>query len=429
MNLFLVSLLLFTNYSGNVNPELMYFFDDFLSSFNNYLENHNISTFKTKDIEYKRIIQDSENNQYLYLDFKGNNGFILIKNDNRIVLFDADVDLPSLRENNDVWFSDCNFVTSDGVLEWRINNQTNRSSSRTFSPGFIAALYPNIIEYNDIPTLLSTKYSLTSNWFLYDSGRLDGLSSGMDSDGYCEFDDSVYVYYDSVNNVYYSEGNCGIISTANAISYYSKYNSSCSSMPSYSSSTNVTPSIDEPAVLADYSLHNYYPKSSTVTIHTISNDVRLNAISAGYTCYGGMNDYATGESFVNTLNDYGYLGSFTTSIGENGNNNSSFSLYNIKAEINDSKPMQFRMADDVCYGGHGVMVTGYRHYKAEDIIYFGPNHDFGYPIEYNLLFLSIYDGWSQNERWYDLTTFSSLGSDYCRASAQSLAFYHIEEDE
>ena len=44
----------------------------------------------------------------------------------------------------------------------------------------------------------------------------------------------------------------------------------------------------------------------------------------------------------------------------------------------------------------------------------------------NVPFVSVYDGHSSTERWYDLSYLSNLDSSYNRASTQTIALLSIE---
>lgn len=426
MNLPLITLLLFSqNYqisliSGN-------HFLEFIDLFNQYLIEHNKDAFKTTQIEFKKEVQGFDNNTYYYIDFADNNGFVLYQpHGNKVVLFDTNADIVSLREIDNVYYDSFCFFDGDGNLIWNknLNNHpliSNSNRDNAFTPGSIASLYTSPIEYGDIQTLLSTKYSSILGLSVYSQGKLSGLASTMNSEGYEQFDESVYQMYN--NGFYYSEGNCGIVSIANALSYYSNYGS-CSSMPGYYLFSHITPSIHEPDYASYVANYGYYPIYYTVSIHKICNDVRLNAIDAGYYCCG-MGDTETEYAFEKTALDYGYIGTFTTSY----NNSSLFSLSSIKNEIDNNRPMQLRTQDDVCYGGHGMMITGYSYYRAFDWVQPQHNSPYGFFVEYILPFVSIYDGHTYNERWYDLSSLSNLGSEYNRASAQTVATLHIEDDD
>ena len=95
-------------------------------------------------------------------------------------------------------------------------------------------------------------------------------------------------------------------------------------------------------------------------------------------------------------------------------------------EIDSGHPLQFRTRKDVKYKGHGMMVTGYRLYEAEVWIQINPRISI---LSYaSIPFLSVYDGRSANERWYDLTSYGNLSSSYSRADSQTFATLYLEEN-
>lgn len=66
------------------------------------------------------------------------------------------------------------------------------------------------------------------------------------------------------------------------------------------------------------------------------------------------------------------------------------------------------------------MMTGYRVYSGR--MRLSP----GIYADVSVLMASIFDGWSNTERWYDLTLHSSIPQEYNRATEQRFVRYGLE---
>lgn len=394
----------------NVIPQLVFMMNE-----------QGLSDFSTDKIEYVATIEGKQGEEYLYIDFDGINGFMLFDN-NRLIFWKDDIDIPVIRSREgDVFFSNYTFKNEFGNPLITLNNSNNDYSDLVYyNPGTIATQYNFPIEYNNIESLLSTKYSGYS-WELEACGKLPGLNSTVNSEGYRQFEESIYKVYE--NNTWNGEGNCGIVSISNAFQYYSHYSPYglyYSLLPSYSSTTSISPSLDEPSIMAQAAAQSpsYIPISDPRTIHRIPAVVRSKAIEMGYVT-GGMDDTKTSYAFSQSAMQWGYYGYFQAYA--------SLSVSQLIDEIDSGYPLQFRTGGDVLYDDHGMMVTGYRFYTAEKLIQINPNLTI---IAYlSIPFLSVYDGHSHNERWYDLTSYGNMSSSYSRADSQTFATLHLEVPE
>ena len=75
---------------------------------------------------------------------------------------------------------------------------------------------------------------------------------------------------------------------------------------------------------------------------------------------------------------------------------------------------------DVIYGGHGLMITGYKQYSSTLRI------GGGITVPVDIFSVSVYDGWSATERWYDIEQLSMypFSGDY-RATGITVATYNM----
>ena len=377
------------------------------------LNSRGLASFESSEVEFFATMKGESSGQYLYVDLAGDNGYLVFNEDWALVFWDDHGDISAIRDGTAVFTFELNsFRSEKGEFVFPSSKAPNRDG---FVPGSIAQLFPGFIEYNDIGVFLSDKYD-GYDWELYSSGKLPGLYSGANCDGYTEYVESVYIY-NSGNGTIYGEGNCGLVSISNGLKYYNQYGSFCL-LPNYLSTTWISPYHDEIGLVfaAAANTPSYTPKSDPTAVHSIYAAVRAQAIDVGYVV-SGTNDYQTGYAYSGAASQFGYTGTFTPY--------STFTTGQIANEINLGHPLQLRVLDDIKYEGHGMMVTGYRFYRAEDWIQVGPN--LSLLVYYTAPFVSVFDGFSSDERWYDLTCFCNLGFDYARASAQTFATLHLEE--
>ena len=267
-------------------------------------------------------------------------------------------------------------------------------------PTFLSS---DCIEYNQLNDYLSFKYSDISP-YLVSEYRLYGLTSSGVAPFYNQYGESVFHKYIS-SGVYSSEGNCGLVSTANALAYYKTYGGK-NALPLTTSTVNIVPQSN--ASLFMYAIdHGYSPKSSNVLIHTIYAKEREYAIALGYKI-GGLNNSETESLFESTCSFYGYSNS-------NYDGLSSCDKDVLFYELNNNRPVQIRTNNDAAYGGHGMMATGYKYYSV--ILY---NELLDTYYQSYLVFVSVWDG-SESERWYDIPSCTGLPSIYNRADSVSLA--------
>ena len=222
MNFCLIPFVLLSNcFYGDILP-VYKDFNLFFESFNCYLKQKGFPSYSTNQIEFCRIIDGLEGDSYYYYDFIDENGFILVNETNdRIVLFDTSSDIPYLRSNNPVCYSDLSFITPSGVLSWKKESVEENPDCDNFQPGVFVEGYTDPIEYGDISDLMTTKYSGILGWYINDYGKLPYLSSSMNTEGFRQWLESVYKKYNNDTGNWMSEKNCSITAIANVFAYYS----------------------------------------------------------------------------------------------------------------------------------------------------------------------------------------------------------------
>lgn len=343
--------------------------------------------FFTNKIQHQKLLcgVDGESDFY-YFDFRDSNGFILFDHDGAIINLSDCGDFPQIVDSNDVFVDGFDIVANGEKVD-----TTNSLVTNVWSAGSIASQYGEAIEYYELSQFISSKYSL-ADFELMSSGKLPGLALSCSNDGYLQSEEAVY----------YFEGNCGLVSMANILAYKRSYQNLVG-IPAKNSVSYI------PQSLIDSANFQLSQKTPPVPVHEICADLWCEAISCGYDGLG-MNDTITVDMLSGMLHSYGYSCSFTTSY--------SYTLSYLTSNIDSGKTFQLRTIDDVVYHGHGMMITGYRTYKAD--VFIDRLHARLY-----LVFVSVFDGQSQNERWYDLTYLENLGPAYSRADSQSLALVEV----
>ncbi len=368
------------------------------STLGNYLSEKGVLPLAKTKVEKWAYVQNiDDGTEDLLVDFYEDGGYFLVGSNGHIKKIETDCDISELWESDGAFFYDKSLWSVRGDEQNRFvpTAEENAPLVNYASPTVGTT---SIVEYGDLATYLVNKYDNTP-FTMTASGRLSGLTTSGMSEGYTLIPESVFVINDGQS--IYSEGNCGLVSIANAMSYYSHYGSK-TLLPAYNSTTAVYPYSD-PAFVAlaatygDGQGHYYQPKDSTVYLDGAYAKLREYAIAAGYVV-GGLNDTQTSSMFCNTAAYYGYTGGFSTYSTSAATLTQSV----VMGEISNGRPFQFNVTGDASYGDHGMMGTGYRLYSGE--IYLNPR----VTIDVELFCVSVYDGWSQNERWIDVDRLSSF---------------------
>ncbi|MBR0294730.1 MAG: C39 family peptidase [Bacilli bacterium] len=140
---------------------------------------------------------------------------------------------------------------------------------------------------------------------------------------------------------------------------------------------------------------DYYPKATSSTLHELYLKEREYAINCGYVVMGtsvNTMEYA----FENAGQYYGYNNTSYTYHSES-NTTKSF----IINEIDNNRPVQLVTVGDAFYGNHAMMITGYR--ELYSLI-----HTSTYSYDISVFFVSVLDGHSSSERWFDIQSLSSF---------------------
>lgn len=342
------------------------------------------------------VWDDAFHQEDVLIDFKEENGYLLLAPNGHIRSFSLAGDLEWIKGTaNPLWFQ-------GGALAELVDGKLDYHKQEEYYD-IVVGDNPNAsqnpVSYGSLYSYLYNKYG--TSFTLDYSQKLTGLpTTSAYSDGYTQMAESVFV-----KDTTTSEGNCGLVSISNGLAYYSRYRGK-TGLPSYSSTTGVAP-YDRIDLIQAAAAEGYSPKSTYVTLHSIYKTVRDFALGVGYVC-GGLNDSQTGTAFTGCAQTYGYNSCAYTPLSP-GN------YSDVIGEIGNNRPLQIRVSYDMYYKTHGMMVTGYRQYTGTKQI--GNN----IYVDIDIMCLSVLDGRSSSERWYDMDRWSSYPISQYRATAVTFA--------
>lgn len=379
------------------------YINNIVNNFSMGMAENKLDTFDSKIIKQVSVVYNADKEEYDYC-VNVDNGYLLFDDNSHIKGYNINKSIDNLDRYFYVYSEKNFYKTNPFTFEIIYDNFVQERDLE--EPGYIAQYYNNVIYYNQLDSYIQSKYS-DMDLTLYEYNKLSYLSqNAADSSGYLQYSDAMYLKYDSLRGVYYTEGNCGITSISNILQLYKKSGD-------YDNFPN-TNSIDNVNVYADsayntYIDNGYFPISSTRMVHTIYNYVRFYAIQAGFVI--DMDDNKTSFAYNSTCEAMSYDSTFIPDWN--------YTYSSIKSEINNDRPFQFRTSNDVHYQGHGMAATGYRKYVGEFEIW-----NLTY-IDIEVVFISVFDGHNQNEVWIDDTTISFVPFEYYRGYNTSIAKCHI----
>jgi len=372
------------------------YIDYVVASLNEYFEANGMDQFPTSDFENLSLFDDSEGHPaFLYVDFDGSDGYLVLDNQGNPYCFDTAGDHPEFLENDSPYCDDLAIFCDHKIVA---SKQFLPSQDRNGS--YVESVYQGDyteISYQLVDSFVAGKYAPFSPYVI-SSDTLDGLSTVSANIGYGGFDDTVYQ----------TDSNCGILALANGLAYYSHYGD-LDELPAYNATTIIHPYVDEP--YASVALIND-PILAEKTLHTLYADCLNYAIIADYDGYSGMSYWMEEYVWWKVALQYGYSDTF--------NQLSSYSLSTIQTYIADNVPIMLSVEGDSCYDDHDMMITGYRQYW--DVMEIAT---FTVPIQ--VVMVSVFPGTGIYECWYDLTYLGNFGSYYTRAYSQKITPMILEE--
>jgi len=425
----LIALLLAQTTSFPIQADFAFYRDNLhnlMGDINQSLSLKGMDTFSTFEIEGEKIIHDASGQELLLVDFSLDNGYIVFGPNKTIQSFSTTGDLFPFFQSTKIILHQDGFYC--GMKKINPNGDDSDYSNCRGTVGANAAVSSYPIEYGDALSFLETKYMVSaSQWIILSQDKLDYLPSTCSNFGYRQYNESVYHRYESSDGHYYSEGNCGYVSLANVFAYFS----SSVGYPGFAARDTYSPLI-VPADEADWfnSINHgdFVPKSYPIFIHRLTYDLRelIKNDGVSYSPVDGM--YASGVQycFEHLAQEAGYEDAFLSWWDPYGTGNA-YTLSLLQAAIQDDTPLVlFAIGDesddnatDGPYGNHFMMITGYR-------TYFGSLEIAGFIYPMQVILVSVFDGHSNNERWYDINSLSSLPSQYYQDITQRIALLSLE---
>ena len=317
-----------------------------------------------------------------YLDFDGNNGYMVIVNGNDVIKWEASGDLVYLKELDSTYYSVVDgfgfyvddvftIYQSDIDADFEIRPGSAYNGQQLAGEGTIL----NVSEY------MIDRYD--SHYYLKEIDFLDGSF---------EYEDMAqYSIYNSINSG--NEGNCALTAVYVAMNYL-KMSNKCPSLPA--SSARVIHHAEYDPFFEEYNNDEGYSIRSPITLPVLYYAIRHRAIdNYSYERYGINVIYL--DNLIEEVS-ITYNAGITSSIHTLG----SFETY-IQPSIDSSIPVIISLGNSETYNEHAVVVTGYSKYVKTTTI-------LGIDFKDTVTLLRIADGWRSTFCYFDWTEFKKLGT-------------------
>ncbi len=325
----------------------------------------------------------------IYLDFNGNNGYMIVVDDG-VVAFESKGDLAYLKG-----LDKCYYSLSDKFVYYD-----------TMS---------NIVPYEPNPVLsseelekivLEKKYSgqeqagegTIDDPDLYVKDKYGSGYSVIKSNSLYRFEyvrqANLSIYYEIKNGVPYSEGNC-VLSSIYALMNYLQSTGKYLKLPASSKKTSYDATKD--AFYKTYASKSNYSIETPKELPNLYLSIRKYAVNN----YG----YKVSSVFIGNIEDiikgvakeYGYKLIKTNHIlvwtyeGQ------------VVSEINSGYPTLWNCINSSTYNNHTLVVTGYKQYRKITKI-------FGIKFYKYVNLMQVNDNWKARARYYDFTSYANFGT-------------------
>lgn len=328
----------------------------------------------------------------VYLDFDGDNGYMIVVDNYEIAAYAASGDLPYLREQESALYSLYDgFVYYDAegnlvpyaaeamteadweeysrvVLEKSYNGQKGKGSDgQIYNPD----------------AFVKDKYG--SGYSVYNSKILKNFQYVSQSD--------LSVYYEMKDGKKYSEGNCSLAAVY-ALMNYLQSSGKYPKLPKASSIVSYQATKD--------TFYNKYKKKSNYVIETpkILPKLYVNIRDYAEKQYGyevsGSNPFNIGTIVQQVGKQYGY--------NLKTNHILVWSYENqVVNELKGNHPIIWNMANSSTYGSHSTVVVGYRTYRKTKSFLGIKMYDY-------VKLMALNDNWNKSVQYFDFTNYLAFGS-------------------
>lgn len=370
---------------------------------------------KASSVEFVCQIYNLAKDAYnTYLDFDGENGYMLIDDNNIMYDFSTNGDRPYLRNYQGNIFYD-----HSGYCYYDVEEKTYcRFMNENISDNEVLNENVASLRSEGVDEIITTEHLTQYFCRVYSDFLTTSGGNGYIFRGYTFSDknlDHEFQYFNQdLTSVYFratgnSEGNCMLHSSWQLLNYWALYNTTA--LPSYNSmgmGSVVYKSYSADVVFnsltgTGYGINNQKPSyynSSMFKLPTLYSEIRDYCVSRGYRVSGEVNQATVNNAIKYVCNNYGYKNTTVTQ-----NNNYTFST--ISSSLNEDHPVCFAVYDDICYDDHAVVITGYRIYTINYT-------KGGINGQKTVVFAKIADGWSEIDNdehaeacWIDIPSASS----------------------
>lgn len=346
--------------------------------------------FSASYVEYRiPVYMVSDDVEGIYLDFDGENGYMILSENYDVIVWKATGDLPYLRELQNTYYS-----VFDGfgyyVDEQFVPYETHVVSEEELSNLELTTQYAGQNSAGDGDIYDPDKYVAAA----YGDGYVvkSGNSKSLPFSYFGQYDLSIY-YQKKSDGRWYSEGNCSL-SSIFALLNYLKTSGKYTSLPSAASKTSYNATQD--SFYSKYSGNTSYRIDTPKSLPKLYLAVRQYAVKHyGYET-GGTNPFNITTIIEKVAAQYGasvdakhiVVWSYESQVVD---------------EIDAGYPVIINVANSSTYGSHTMVVTGYRLYTKTTKVLGINFYSYAKLIQVN-------DNWTRSARYFDFTNYVAFGS-------------------
>lgn len=365
----------------------------FADEYNKEVKNEELKFEATSCEKMIPVYVVSTEQEGLYVDFDGNNGYMIIVDDYSIHAFETKGDIEYIKELEYTYYSIYDgflYVDEDGnYLPYEFNHMSE-SDIETYIQEGLGGSYSGQSKGTD-GCIYSPDAYVKSR---YGDGYVvkSGDSKSLKNYNFVEQWD-LSIYYQIKSDGKYSEGNC-VLSSCYSLLNYLQSTGKYPNLPKSSSETSYDATKD--SFYKKYSSNSSYEIETPKTLPTLYCKIRNYAVkNYGYEV-GNVNPFNIGSIIKGVAKSYGY--NLTTS-------DIIIWTYEdqVVKEINGGHPIIWNMANSTSYGPHTTVVTGYRTYTKTTTI-------LGINFYSYVQLMQLNDNWSSSARYFDFTNYSAFGS-------------------
>lgn len=368
----------------------------FAAEYNQWAEQEGKDTFSGSGVEFSRevtLLPDGAGG--IYIDFDGDNGYMVLSFPDEAVAFETKGDLQYIRDislEEKVYYSIYDgFVSADDEGDFSAAGQVpltqeiwnehagqgaeNAKKIKNFSGGDG--------EITDPDGYVKNKYG--NGFSVYQSNHIIGYDYVLQND--------LSLYYRKVGNCLYGEGNCSLSSIYSIMNHF-KNCGRYPMLPEDYDTVILRPSADK--FYKKYACSGKYYIEAKKLLPKLYSQVRK--IACEYHGYevGNINPFVIEDIIEKAGKVYGadvnathlVLWSFEGTL---------------KKELDRGRPIIWNMATGKTYGSHTVVVTGYRTYRRQKKI-------FGIKISEYVKLAELNDNWNDFAVFFDFGGYSGVGS-------------------